>query len=173
MSNPNGRPPKHLPGSRFGRLVLTERGRGSNAKWLCTCDCGNTVLAYANNVLTGRTQSCGCFHVERMKVVFTTHGDTVGRNKTAEYKCWCGISKRCHNPKSKNYPDYGGRGITMCERWRGSFEAFLVDMGRKPTPTHSIDRIDNDGKITSQGIVAGRPGESRRGIGARPRAHRT
>lgn len=140
-----GWPLKHLPGSRFGRLVLLERAKGLNAKWSCSCDCGNTISVYSNNVVTGKTQSCGCLHADVMRDISTTHGDTKGRNRTAEYACWNEMKKRCYNPKCKAYVYYGGRGITMCPQWRVSFENFLADMGRKPTPHHSIDRIDNDG----------------------------
>lgn len=145
MSNSNGRPVSIMLGTRYGRLVLLERGKGENAKWLCACDCGNTKLIYANNVRTGKTQSCGCLHAETMREMCTTHGDTVGRIRTPEYEAWSGMSKRCYNVKTKAYSYYGGRGITVCDRWRNSFEDFLADVGRKPTPAHTLDRINSDG----------------------------
>jgi len=64
---------------------------------------------------------------------------------SAEYRCWSSLKSRCLNPKSSSFAYYGGRGISVCDRWRDSFEAFLADMGKKPSPRHSIDRIDNDG----------------------------
>lgn len=145
MANPHGRPPKYFPGDRFGRLTLTERGKGSNARWLCACDCGNEVSVSRSNVQAGRTQSCGCLHAEVMKKMCITHGDTVGYNKPTEYETWVGISQRCYNVKKLSYRYYGARGIIVCERWRNSYESFLADMGRKPTPAHTIERIDNDG----------------------------
>jgi len=71
----------------------------------------------------------------------TTHG----MHKTPEYRSWGNMKNRCFNPNEKRYSDYGGRGITVCDRWKNSFENFLADMGLKPTPKHSLDRIDNDG----------------------------
>lgn len=140
-----GWPQKHFPGDRFGRLVLIHRDKGLNAKWLCRCDCGNTISANSGNIVTSRTRSCGCLHIEVLQDFSITHGDTKGRVKTPEYNCWVGVTKRCFNPNTKNFKDYGGRGITMCDRWRGSFGAFLADMGSKPTSAHTIERIDNDG----------------------------
>lgn len=77
-----------------------------------------------------------------MKVIHwrTTHG----KSKTKEYRVWAGMHQRCTNPNSRRFQQYGGRGIAICERWR-SFETFLADMGPKPSPEHSIDRIDNNG----------------------------
>ena len=71
----------------------------------------------------------------------TTHG----MSRTPEYQAWKNMKKRCFNPNTKQYSDWGGRGITVCDRWKNSFENFLADMKLKPTPKHSIDRIDNDG----------------------------
>jgi hypothetical protein len=75
------------------------------------------------------------------------HGESHFRGKPAskEYSTWCAIKKRCYNPNDGKYADYGGRGIKMCERWKNSYEAFLEDMGRAPSPLHTMDRIENDG----------------------------
>lgn len=73
------------------------------------------------------------------------HGDTRGGRISPEYRIWRGIKTRCLNPSDHSYPGYGGRGITICDRWRDSFEDFLADVGRRPSPKHSIDRINNDG----------------------------
>ena len=70
---------------------------------------------------------------------------THGMTKTPEYQSWIYMKKRCFNPNHKRYSDWGGRGITICDRWKNSFENFFADMGLKPTPKHSLDRIDNDG----------------------------
>jgi hypothetical protein len=75
----------------------------------------------------------------------TTHGEARPSTRTAEYRTWSHIITRCHCPTSDVYHRYGGRGIYVCDRWLHSYEAFLEDMGRKPTPLHTIERIDNDG----------------------------
>jgi hypothetical protein len=76
-----------------------------------------------------------------------THGESSRRAglRTTEYKIWCGIIARCFNPKHEAFHRYGGRGITMCDRWRQSFESFLADVGRRPSGKHTLDRIDNNG----------------------------
>ena len=74
-----------------------------------------------------------------------THGHTIGKNIPPEYNTWKGMRHRCTNPNHRVYALYGGRGITVCERWAASFQAFLDDVGRKPSPDHSLDRIDVDG----------------------------
>lgn len=78
------------------------------------------------------------------------HGDAV-RGKTAhEYWVWAALIQRCTNPHAKGYPNYGGRGVSVCARWRDSYDAFLEDMGRRPSPGHCIDRIDNDGPYSPE-----------------------
>ncbi len=132
-------------GQRFGRLTVVERmppktnGRGS---WLCLCDCGNETTVITNHLTNGNTKSCGCLHGELFNHL--THGDT----RSSEYSSWCAMIARCYNPSHIAYKRYGGRGITICTRWRNSYEVFLADMGRKPSPAHSIDRIDNNGNYT-------------------------
>lgn len=135
---------KDLTGLRFGRLTAINY-TGSNGKrsvWECFCDCGNKKNIVSDYLASGRTKSCGCLRTERLK--------TKGRNAThnmyssSEYKSWQGIKERCLNKNSKDYPSYGGRGITVCERWLESFENFYEDMGVKPKG-FSIDRIDNNG----------------------------
>jgi hypothetical protein len=69
---------------------------------------------------------------------------THGMSSTPEYFAWAAMLSRCHNPANPRYDDYGGRGITVCDRWRADFAAFLADVGRRPSPAHSLDRIDND-----------------------------
>lgn len=73
-------------------------------------------------------------------------GKTVhGQHGVPEYKIWCGMKDRCYRVKSRSYPGYGGSGITVCDEWRNSFQAFLKDVGPRPSPLHSLDRIDNKG----------------------------
>jgi len=89
----------------------------------------------------GGSRSCGCLALERS----LTHGNNRNQRPTPEYAAWMGAKKRCRNPSNSSYHRYGGRGIAICDRWRGSFEAFLADMGPKPDPSLSLDRIDPDG----------------------------
>jgi hypothetical protein len=126
---------KDLTGKRFGmRTVLRYLGK---SYWLCRCDCGNEHKVFTGNI--GKTNSCGC---DRSRVT-TESKTTHGLYGTPEYKTWSGIKRRCFNKNDKTYPRYGGAGITMCARWNESFEAFVEDMGQKPSPEHSIDRLDN------------------------------
>lgn len=90
---------------------------------------------------TGDTTSCGCFQREDLGERRRVHG----KRETVEYGIWSHIQQRCENPNTKFYADYGGRGITVCQRWRDDFQVFLSDMGKRPSIAHSIDRIDNDG----------------------------
>ena len=129
---------------RFGRLVViekTDKRSGTNVIWKCKCDCGNEVFVSSSNLRSGHTQSCGCLQKERVSKAKTTHG----MRFTSEYYSWNNMKARCYNPNYKHYKDYGGRGITICDRWRDSFENFLEDMGSKPSNKHSIDRIDVNG----------------------------
>lgn len=136
-----------LTESRFGRLtVLRQSGRFSRAIiWECRCDCGQ--IRWFSTADLRRTKnprrSCGCLKddVARSQIVqiSTTHG----RSGTSEYNTWCTMIQRCTNPANRQYKDYGGRGITICERWM-KFENFLADMGLRPVGL-SLDRINNDG----------------------------
>lgn len=137
-----------ITGRRYGRLVVVRYiGKNGYIKmWECRCECGQTKGVRYHHLLQGRVQSCGCLGTERRIAVHLKHGENrAGNNVSPEYRCWAAMKSRCSNPKQISFPNYGGRGIAVCERWQQSFEAFLADMGRKPTPKHSIDRIDNDG----------------------------
>lgn len=128
------------PGMRFRRLLVVSLINGRSPRWVCTCDCGKTVNAIAGNLRNGRTGSCGCLRRDVSTASLTTHG----MRRIPEYESWRGMWARCARPSHRYYSHYGARGIKVCERWR-AFEAFFADVGPKPSPTHSIDRIDNDG----------------------------
>lgn len=127
-----------LAGQKFGRLTALERvGTKRNcAVWRCSCECGGAKIVGSDQLRRGQTQSCGCLRTEAL----TVHGDC----KSSEYKAWTQMKGRCNNANGKNWKDYGGRGITVCVRWQNSYADFLADMGRKPSPQHSLDREDND-----------------------------
>ena len=131
-------------GKKYNRLTILEyipkrrqtKGR-ENSKVVCLCECGNKSIAQYPAVKSGKIKSCGCYHRE----IITTHL----MSKTAEYRAWDGMKARCSQPKRDDYVRYGGRGIKVCDRWANSFENFFKDMGAKPTKSHSLDRINNDG----------------------------
>lgn len=132
-----------LDGRKFGRWTVLSRGsdsRNGRVRWLCKCECGKTALIMGYSLRGGTSESCGCLKQELTKQRLTTHGST----NTPEFKIWQGMLKRCGNPNSAAFPRYGGRGITVCDRWKDSFENFLADMGPRPSPKHSIDRKKND-----------------------------
>ncbi len=135
-----------LTGLVFGRYtVLSYAGRDKtyNSKWLCRCQCGVEKVVYALALKGGDTVSCGCYGAENSSKLKTTHGQSHGK-RTKEYVIWMGMRQRCNNPNFHHYHNYGGRGISVCERWNNSFQNFFEDMGRCPEGK-SIDRIDNFG----------------------------
>lgn len=125
---------------KFGRLTAVAfagRGVRGQAIWSFKCDCGNEHKTVAASVIGGLTRSCGCLRRE----INATHG----MYRSSEYTTWIGMIQRCCNTKVPYYQYYGGRGIIVCDHWCKSFENFYADMGPKPSPKHSIERIKNDG----------------------------
>ena len=133
---------QNLIGLRFGRLiVIYYAGKaGKNSIWFCRCDCGTETAVQAGNLKAGKIVSCGCFLKERQLAAHTRHGFAHRKHKSAEYKIWEGMKTRCTNPNRNDWKNYGGRGISVCQRWACSFESFLADMGQRPSAGHSIDR---------------------------------
>ena len=130
-------------GQRFGRLVVDSvENRVGHGRWAyCICECGNEKFIRINALKSGSTKSCGCLNRER----HTRHGYLAKEYPhRATYYCWRSMVARCHNLNDSSFARYGGRGITVCDRWRESFESYLEDIGPKPSHRHSLDRIDND-----------------------------
>jgi len=127
-----------MASKNFGRLTVLARDprRGGLAHWLCKCACGTEITVSGNNLRGGYSQSCGCTH--------TKHGHAKTKANTPEYTCWRNMRGRCENPSLRNFKYYGARGIKVCAQW-ASFDAFLADMGRRPSAKHSIERLNNDG----------------------------
>lgn len=143
-----------LNGKRFGRLVVIGRAEDRVQKngrrrvmWTCQCDCGNVVTVLGDNLKKGVSNSCGCLRKEIMSAAKSTHGDT----KTKLYGVWCGIKRRCYNEHTMYYEKYGGRGITMCDEWRDSYEAFKKWAESSGySEGLSIERVDNDGPYSPE-----------------------
>lgn len=137
-----------IEGLRFGRLLVLKevapyrnpRGWIRGRKYFCQCDCGNQTEVHRGSLLKMATKSCGCLLVESTKNRSITHG----RSHTKIHVVWRNMIKRCTKPTNKHYVNYGGREITVCDRWLHGFENFVVDMGEVP-PGKTLDRIDNNG----------------------------
>lgn len=144
-------------GDRFGMWTAIERdkskrGAGVPICWVVLCDCGTTRVLMATSLRQGDTKSCGCSRLkhrpETRRFTTQTHGECVRANvgrSSAEYTTWRNMKRRCTDDARPEWKNYGGRGIKVCAAWDESFEAFLADMGRRPSPKHTIDRINNDG----------------------------
>lgn len=145
-----------VTGAVFGRLTVTSDAPPfiSSAGFrvaasLCCCCCGNTVVVRNCHLRSGHTQSCGCLHKEATSLAKTTHGHSRHRRTSREFNSWMGVLDRTTNPNSPVWLYYGGRGIKVCDRWL-KFENFYADMGDRPSPEHSIDRVDNDGPYSPE-----------------------
>lgn len=135
-------------GKRFGRLIVASRGENDkfqSRRWNCLCDCGGKSLVTTRNLNKGNSKSCGCATREAAKSRMTKHGLIIDGKLPEIYNTWALMVGRCFNLKNKQYKDYGGRGITVCDRWKDSFADFASDMGEKPFHKAQIDRINNDG----------------------------
>jgi hypothetical protein len=151
--NTGGNNRLNLVGQRFGQLLVTEyEGAMQRPPYAtlfrCRCDCGGTIVTRGPGLKAGKTRSCGCLAKNTAALNGKTYSRIHGEarpNLTVEYKAWIAMKDRCCNPNCKAFRNYGSRGIAVCERWLKSYPAFLADVGRRPSPQHSIDRINNDG----------------------------
>lgn len=131
---------------RFGRLIVLEYIGKIKGRHMvrCVCDCGKIKTYILSNIKNGHTKSCGCLIKDNKKPRTIKHG----QYKTSEFKAWQSMIQRCYNTNSHNFKLYGGRGITVCDKWRDSFESFLQDIGKKPSKKHQLDRINNNANYT-------------------------
>ncbi len=149
--------PKRLSllGQKFGRLKAVSKdpvkAPDGRSKWICVCECGKQTSISGSYLINGNTKSCGCLRSEKMSKSALTHGMT----ETSEYSTWTNIKQLCSNKTNKNY---GAKGIKVCDRWANSFENFLEDMGRKPSPQHQLRRTNKSMDYTPENckwIVSG------------------
>lgn len=130
-------------GQKVGRLTTVKvvgRAKDGQYLWRCRCSCGQLTIVVAGNLSTGHTRSCGCLAREATGNRRRIHGAA----GTREFWIWVAIRQRCYNKNNHAYSNYGGRGITVCARWRKSFKNFFADVGKRPHPSLTLDRINND-----------------------------
>ena len=144
-----GRKPQFGVGDKFGRLLVVERVESyvsptgnKQGRWKCLCDCGNVSFVLTSNLSGGNSTSCGCYSRENVSKLKRIHGGTI--DQTKGYGAWMRMISRCEDTKNPDYPEWGGRGISVCEEWRDSFETFIKDMGERPKG-YLLDRIDPNG----------------------------
>lgn len=132
-------------GSIYGRLLyLTELpSTGCGRRGSFVCECGNKIEVRLSMVGRGTTRSCGCLQRDRTASANMKHGESVRGARTTEYRSWKEMRQRCESSSNHAFKDYGGRGISVCDRWK-DYGNFIADMGRKPSPAHSIERVDNE-----------------------------
>ena len=131
-----------LTGQTFGRwqvLCFHSIDKRRKALWLCRCECGTVRAVFGMSLRARKSKSCGCA-VRRQG----------GGCYTAEYRTWRAMKRRCLDKAFQDYRNYGGRGIIVCDRWKQSFPAFLEDMGPRPFPKATIERINNDGPYSPE-----------------------
>ena len=141
---------KDLTGQKFfcWTVIKFSSHIGRRPYWECRCNCGTMRAIREDNLKNGESWSCGCLKNKgKPKKIKTTHkiNELHGKSSWPEHKVWSNMKGRCYNKNDQDFKYYGGRGISVCKSWRNSFTNFITDMGRRPSPAHSIDRIDNDG----------------------------
>lgn len=136
--------PPLVAGERYGQLTavnpLPRRWRERWPHWVFRCDCGVTIECAPHAAQSGRRKSCGCSGRRRDGA---PRSDRTLRKTSGEFRSWSNMIGRCYLPRHSDYRNYGAKGVTVCDRWRNSFDAFVADMGPRPSPRHSIDRFPN------------------------------
>lgn len=143
-----GKKPLELTGEIFGRLTAIKwvsTNNQGNSEWLCKCNCGNEIVVNSQRLKNGKTKSCGCLNSE-----IVTRRNKSGLKYNARhnrlYRIYHGMKSRCYNENEYHFPDWGGRGIRICDEWLASFanfQSWALSNGYRDDL--SIDRIDNDG----------------------------
>lgn len=135
---------------KYNRLTVIENAgynRHHQRMVKVSCECGTVKVILENEVKNGYTKSCGCLRRETTSKSTRTHGATRQGNMPTEYRSWQGMKTRCDNPNQRSYKHYGARGIKVCDRWR-DYATFISDMGPKPSPDYTIERMDVNGDYT-------------------------
>ncbi len=145
---PNG---ASLIGERFGKLIVVSRAENTQTgkrAWNCQCDCGGTTVTPTGDLRSGKARACACVRNEKTSNLKRSHNLAGSK----EYEAWANMVNRCTYKSNTHYADYGGRGITVCERWL-KFENFIRDIGRMPSPNHTIERKDVNGNYCPENVV--------------------
>lgn len=135
-------------GTRFGRWVVEREAEPSATglrRFTAQCDCGTTRIVLLSSLHHGVSRSCGCLQREATVATHTKHGQARKGHVAKLFRVWQEMVQRCTNPRNKRWENYGGRGIRVCDRWLNSYADFAADIGVRPSASHTIDRIDNDG----------------------------
>jgi hypothetical protein len=131
-------------GERYGllRVIAYSGVVGRFRAWSCFCDCGQTTTVRGSHLASGNIKSCGCLLRKKSNKI---HGNyAVGATKSPEFQSWLSMRSRCEQPTHRSYKNYGGRGVAVCDEWRHDYAQFLKDMGKKPSPEHTIERVDSN-----------------------------
>lgn len=145
-----------ISGKTYNRwsVIGFSRTFKNHSYWVCRCDCGIIRVVERYQITSGRSKSCGCLRNE----LYGTHNKKHNLSYNAAYFCWHGMISRCYNEQDPSFERYGGRGITVCDRWhfgktgRYALECFIEDMGERPSPEHTLDRIDNKGNYEPKNV---------------------